>query len=69
MRRLFGLLVFVVLVLVVIGFWRGWFTVLFNQRRFEHDEQRVERKLDEASQQLKQDVHSGAQKVEQKNGD
>ncbi len=68
MRRLFAFLVFVVVVLVIVGFWRGWFTVLFNQSRFQHDEQHIVRKLDQAGDQLKQDMHSGAQKDQQKTG-
>jgi sensor domain CHASE-containing protein len=68
MRRLVSFLVLVVVVLVVIGLWRGWFTILFNRARFQHDEQRVEQKIDTGVEQLKHDVHKDAQKVDQKTG-
>lgn len=68
MRRLFSFLVFLVVVLVIIGFWRGWFGLLINQRQIQHDERKVERAIDRGTQQLKNDVHQDAQKVEQKTG-
>jgi hypothetical protein len=69
MRRLFSFILFVVVLLVIIGVWRGWFTIRVNQSRFQHDEQRIEQKLDRGMEQLKHDVHKDAQKVDQKTGD
>jgi hypothetical protein len=60
MRRLFGFLVFVAIVIVAVGFWRGWFVV--NQAKLDHDEQKLERKFEHVDEKIKE----GAKNVEEK---
>ena len=64
MRRLVGFLVFVAIVVVAFGFWRGWFTV--NQAKIEHDTKKIEKKLERETEKLKGGVNSEAKKVEEK---
>lgn len=64
MRRLLGFLVFLAIVVVAFGFWRGWFTI--NQAQIQHDTAKIERKLEHGTEKLKEDVNSGAKKVEEK---
>ena len=66
MRRFISFLLLLLVLFIAIGFWRGWFTLFINQGKMQHDEQKVEHKLDRGAEKLKEQIHSGAKKVEQK---
>ncbi|HEX3998650.1 MAG TPA: hypothetical protein VHX65_08895 [Pirellulales bacterium] len=66
MRRLFAFLVFVVAVLLVIGFFRGWFGIIINQGQIKHDTHELRKEAEHGVEKAKEDLHQGAQKVEQK---
>jgi predicted negative regulator of RcsB-dependent stress response len=62
MRRFFAFLVFVAIVILAVGFWRGWFVV--NKPQIQSDEQKAKSALDKSAENFKHDVHKGAEKVE-----
>jgi hypothetical protein len=60
MRRLVGFLVFLAIVIVAVGFWRGWFVV--NQPQLQQDERKLEKALKHGEKKLDE----GAKKFEEK---
>jgi hypothetical protein len=63
MRRLFVVLLVVVVGIVGVGFYRGWFTV--NQDKIQQDEQKAKEKVRELTQEMKAKTGEGANKVKE----
>lgn len=66
MRRLFAFLVFVAIVIVAVGFWRGWWTLLVNKPQIQQDTRELRHEAKQGAEKVKEGVHQGAEKVEQK---
>ncbi|HEY2838181.1 MAG TPA: hypothetical protein VGJ26_03485 [Pirellulales bacterium] len=60
MKKLFISLLVVVVGIVGVGFYRGWFTV--NQDKLQQDEQKAKEKVRELTQDLKAKTGEGADK-------
>lgn len=61
MKRLFFLLLVVVVGIVGLGFYRGWFTV--NQDKIQQDERTAKEKVRELMQEVKSKTGEGTDKV------
>ena len=64
MKRLFSLLLVVVVGIVCVGFYRGWFTV--NQDKIQQDEQKAKEKVRELMQDAKAKSGEGTDKVKER---
>jgi hypothetical protein len=64
MKRLFIVLLVVVVGLGGFGFYRGWFTV--NQDKIQQDEQKAKEKVRELTQELKPKTSEGTDKVKER---
>ncbi len=47
MRRLFGFLVVLAIIVGLVGLWRGWWTVTVDKDKINQDEQTAKQKLDQ----------------------
>ena len=64
MKRLVVVLLVVVLGIVGVGFYRGWFTI--NQDKIQEDEQRAKEKVQELTQEVKAKTGAAATKVKER---
>ncbi len=63
MKRLFFVLLVVVVGIVGFGFYRGWFTV--NQDKIQQDEQKAKDKVRELTQEMKAKIGEGTDEVKE----
>lgn len=61
MKRLFVAILVVVVGIVGVGFYRGWFTV--NQEKIQQDEQRAKEKVRELTHEMKAKTSEGTDKA------
>jgi Tfp pilus assembly protein PilO len=64
MKRLFFVLLVVVVGIVGLGFYRGWFTV--NQDKIQQDEQKAKEKVRELTQEVKAKIGEGTDEVKER---
>jgi plastocyanin domain-containing protein len=64
MKRLFFVLLVVVVGIVGIGFYRSWFTV--NQDKIQQDEQTAKEKVRELTQEVKAKIGEGTDEVKER---
>jgi hypothetical protein len=66
MRRLMAFLVFVAAVILIVGFYRGWFSFGVNQPKIQQDEKQAKHAIDKGVEKVKEGIHKGTEKVEEK---
>jgi type VI protein secretion system component VasK len=66
MRRLLGFLVFLAIVLVAVCLWQGWITIFVDKQKFKQDTKELRHEAKQEAEKIKEEVHTGAQKLEQK---
>jgi uncharacterized membrane protein len=59
-------LVFVAILIVIVGLWRGWFTIFVNQPQIQHDEKKAQHAIEKTVDKIEAGIHKGTEKVEEK---
>ena len=67
MRRLFGTLCFLAVILVAVALWRGWITVFVNEHQIQRDEHKVERTAEPHNGKSSRKMFTGTQKKRSRN--